>query len=120
MDDQNKRSTLETNYCLFEYNIGSAFSLDNDILLDNISTIQHGYSDSSGAGVALKHSAIAMFVKAVFYNNTSAKNGGVASLSYESEFLSTSCVLIGNIAENAGGIANAELDSFFIIENSKI
>ncbi|CAG9324277.1 unnamed protein product [Blepharisma stoltei] len=118
LDNQNTNSTLETNYCLFEYNNGSVFSLDNGYVIDKNSRFQHNYSPNSGGVLNLKNSAIFVAENAIYINCSSSLNGGIASISLKSQYFCFSCKFTENSSKSSGGVIYADSDATFHIYNS--
>ncbi|CAG9324285.1 unnamed protein product [Blepharisma stoltei] len=118
IDNPYTNSTLETNYCLFEYNYGSVFSLDNGYVIDKNSRFQHNYSPNSGGVLNLKNSAIFVAENAIYINCSSSLNGGIASISMNSQYFCFSCRFTENSSKSSGGVIYADSDAAFHIYSS--
>ncbi|CAG9325837.1 unnamed protein product [Blepharisma stoltei] len=116
IDNQNSISYINTMNCIFEYNYGSAISLNYDSLHDSGSIFRHNLA-ASGSCLRLQNSAIAISDSSKFLNNTSSTNGGAVLLSSASEFYCSSCRFASNKAQTGGAIY-AEQDSVFSIFSS--
>ncbi|CAG9331089.1 unnamed protein product [Blepharisma stoltei] len=118
MQDSNTFSLLETLYCEFISNVGVTFSLDYDSLSDVGSTIKNSFSESSGAVFDLRNHAKIQSEGIFISNCTTLKNGGVVSMSSDSEFICRSCSFIKNNAGLLGGVIYAASNSYFVIQDS--
>ncbi|CAG9319459.1 unnamed protein product [Blepharisma stoltei] len=118
MQDSNTFSLLDTFYCEFISNAGVTFSLDYDSLSDVGSTINSSFSESSGAVFDLRNRAKVQSEGIFISNCATLKNGGVVSMSSNSEFICTSCSFIKNNAGLLGGVIYAASNSYFAIQDS--